>query len=299
MDIKEFFYNEDVSDIKKMFLYYHATFKPSGITAIKIGKKGKSGYTESNFKLDAKEALILKFSDLTDQRFKELWKEMKDNFQNLNIDLMTDINEEEGRIIYRVAKNEILKFMITKIRRLKNDQQNLLESFLKIGPREPTESRIGFTGNSGDFFVGLGLLYKGAEYDSKGYFKKDVYEYPPYFVDIKPKLCEHLENISRKKSKRRQKPKQDDFTDSDTKEEIYRLSVKFHGKKDAKKVKVGITKFKIGTEFGGQEYKHLKFKCGNCRKKKFVIEDNQKKILRCANCKALNGIFAGDLDYFE
>ena len=43
MSGKEYLYNENFSDVKKAFLYYHATFKPSGITAIKLGKKGESG----------------------------------------------------------------------------------------------------------------------------------------------------------------------------------------------------------------------------------------------------------------
>ena len=119
MSGKEYLYNENFSDVKKAFLYYHATFKPSGITAIKLGKKGESGYTERNFKSDAKECLKLKFPELPDQSFEELWKEMKDNFQKVNVDLMTDINAEEGRIIYRVAKTEITKFILKKVKQLK------------------------------------------------------------------------------------------------------------------------------------------------------------------------------------
>ena len=84
MDVKEFLYNEDFSDVKKAFLYYHATFKPSGITAIRIGKKEKSGYTERNFKSDVKECLKLKFPELTDQSFEELWKETPNFFEGVN-----------------------------------------------------------------------------------------------------------------------------------------------------------------------------------------------------------------------
>ena len=65
MDLKDFLYNEDFSNVKKAFLYYHATFKPSGITALKKGKYQKKGYVERIFKSDAKECLKLKSPELT------------------------------------------------------------------------------------------------------------------------------------------------------------------------------------------------------------------------------------------
>ena len=99
---------------------------------------------------------------------------------------------------------------------------------------------------------------------------ENVYEFPFYFLDIKLKLVEYLANIERKKTKKKQKSKQDAFLASSNKEEkIYRLIVELMGKKGRKKVKLAINEFAIGTEFGGQEYKHLKFKCGNCKKRRF------------------------------
>jgi len=129
---------------------------------------------------------------------------------------------------------------------------------------------------------------------------ENLYEFPFYFIDIKSKVSEYLTNIESKKIKRKEKSKQDVLsTSSNKKEKPYRLIVEFIGKKNGKKVKFGISKLAIGTEFGGHEYKHLKLKCGNCKKKRFVIEDNENKILRCANCGALNSIFSEDLTYFE
>jgi len=70
---------------------------------------------------------------------------------------------------------------------------------------------------------------------------------------------------------------------------VYILKVIFKGKKDKKAIKIGFTRFEVGAEFGGQDFKTIEIKCGKCGKSdKFIIENPQEILLRCGKCNSLN-----------
>jgi len=98
----------------------------------------------------------------------------------------------------------------------------------------------------------------------KGYIKIGVPKKHPYKKDL---------------------PKDEQIKEAD----IHTLNVIWKGKKDSKKISIGVSNIAVGTEFGGQDQESLVLKCGGCGKSdRFKYVDQDQLIFECLKCGALN-----------
>lgn len=295
MNVKDFIYNEDLSDIHKVFLYYNIAHVSTTITSIR-----KNAYRENDFKFDCKQNFLLKFPEFNDYEFEEFWKNIINKFSRFDIDYFEEMGLSEAELIYKIACNQIYNFIIKKVKNLNEEEINLTLEFLKKGPDDTKVYNIEYLDQNGDFFISFGFLYKGAYYNSNGYLEKsNYYYYPYYFSDLKYKIIRYIET-SKPIEKEKKKEEIEQKIPPSNKEHIYKLKVIHKGKKEKKKLKFGITQFGVGAEFGGQEQETIELKCGNCGKSdKFIIEDQEGILLRCGKCGKLNKPIGKDINYFE
>ena len=299
MNVKDFLYNEGLDDIHNIFLFYNFAHFSTTLTSIR-----KGAYRESDFKFDCKQNYLLKFPAIKDYEFEELWKNTINKFKRFDIDYYEEMGFNEADIIFKIGKTQIINFITKKIENLDRNEIKLLEEFLKSGSDNTKDYNIAYNDKNGDFLISLGLLYKGAYYNSNGDLEKtDYYYYPRYFSDLKYDLIKYIEDrnyyiIKSKKERKIKTKKAKKVLDSE--EEIYKLKVIFKGKKGKKKIKFGISEFKLGAEFIGQDQETLEIKCGNCgMSDKFIIQDQKERLLRCGKCGKLNKPFGKDEFYFE
>lgn len=301
MSVKDILYDEDFSDVYKVFLYYNIAHIPTTITSVR-----KGAYKESDLKFDCKQNLLLKFPEMKDYEFEEIWKNILNKFSRSNINHFEEMDQQQAEFLFKIANNQIYNFVLEKIHDLNEDQLNILYEFLRNSPDNTKEFNMSYSDENGDFFISLGLLYKGSYYDSNGNLTNaNYYYYPWYFSDLKYKILKHIgdrKNFSEEhkiiKAKRKKIKKK--LVKKDKKEKIFKLKVILKGKKGKKKIKVEITGFGIGAEFSGQEQKTIEIKCGNCGKSdKFIIENEEEKLLRCGKCMELNKPVGKDNFYFE
>lgn len=297
MDVKDFLYNEDLTDVHKAFLYYNFSHVSTTITSIRNNK-----YKLNDFKFDCKQNFLLKFPEIKDFEFEEFWKNIINKFERFKINFFEELGFEEADIIYKIAKNQVYRFVTEKMKMLDTRKSLKLKEFLKNGPDNTIDYNIEYIDEDGDFFISLGLLYKGAYYNSKGDLRNtEYYYYPRYFSKIRDNIIKNIESKGLKSEKKGKANiiKKSEYN-LENEEEIYKLKLILKGKKDKKKIKLGITHFNIGAEFGGQEQETLEISCGNCGKSdKFLIQDQIERILRCKKCGKLNKPFGKDKYYFE
>lgn len=80
---------------------------------------------------------------------------------------------------------------------------------------------------------------------------------------------------------------------------MYVLKIVYKGKNDAKKITVGISRFKVGTEFGGSEFESIEMMCGTCgRPDNLKLIDEDEHIFQCGKFRAKSKPDKKDLKYF-
>ncbi len=100
-------FEEVNQDIKKIFLLYGLCCKKTGVTAF------RDGYVNiDRFYNEFQENLILKFPEITQSEFKELYDEIMKILNNNNINLIEDLwqNTEQG--IFEQYKALISNFVL-------------------------------------------------------------------------------------------------------------------------------------------------------------------------------------------
>ncbi|MHA1285127.1 MAG: hypothetical protein ACTSQP_21725 [Promethearchaeota archaeon] len=285
MNFKDFLFNENFSSIQKTFLYYDIAHIPSPRTSV------EKGYYDLNaLKLDCKQNFELRFPKIKEKKFEKLFNEIINKLSENNIDYLRNFNLENAKLIYKLNEDQILDFIKSRIKKLNSDDRNLLLDFLNNFTGSILEDSKLSDFKNCDLIVFLGLLFKGTYYETK---EGDIdisksYYFPVYYSDIRKKIISFIEENYKKSSS---KPKQVyKFEKSlDKKEKVYKLKVIFKGKKDKKAIKIGFSRFEVGAEFGGQDFKTIEIKCGKCGKSdKFIIENPQEILLRCGKCNSLN-----------
>ncbi|MGQ4875693.1 MAG: hypothetical protein ACP6IY_16630 [Promethearchaeia archaeon] len=288
MDIKNFLFEEDFSSIQKIFLFYNIAHKSTIFTSLKRG-----WYTEKHLRLDCKKNFDLKFPKDKENKFNKLFDEIINNCLKNGINYLIDLSHKEALLIYTINEKKILDFIISKIKKLKPQSLNDLFKFLNKNLIEISLNyNIEYQGKNGDFFVSLGLLYKGMLYNGQKVLKNpNFYYFPVYYTDIREKLINYLEDKLIKFTKKSKELESKDLPKKpfDKKEKVYKLKVISKGKKDKKAIKIRVQRFEVGVEFGGQDLKTVEIKCGRCGKSdKFIIENLQEILLRCGKCNSLN-----------
>lgn len=298
MDIRDFIYNEDLNDIHKVFLYYNFAHISTTITSVRNGL-----YKESDFKFDCKQNYLLKFPYIKEYEFEEIWKNTINKFNRLDINYFEEMGFNEADLIFKIARNNIFNFIKKKIENQDREHILLVKDALKNGPDNSKNFNIEYTDKNGDYLISFGLAYKGAYYDSNGNLKNnEYYYYPYYFSELKYDLLKLIEDLNYKSKKENWNKISENPIKKllDIEEEVYKLKLIFKGKKGKKKVKLGISKFSVGAEFGGQEQETVEIICGNCgMSDKFKIEDQKQRILRCGKCGKLNKPLGKDNSFFD
>ena len=299
MEIKDFLYEQDFSDIKKAYLLYNIAEKSTTITSIR-----KGWYKENDLKFDCKQNFLLKFPSINKSEFEDLWIKELSNFNDNKIDFYEQMDSYAAELIFKIVGDKMYEFIRKKIEDLNLNQKELIMKFINNSPENTKDYSCEYNGAEGDFYISLGLLYKGSYYDSEGTLKNSNYSYyPRYFSDIKDQITRDFKEktkIIKKKRKDKTQVKKSLITSKQLKDEIFRLIVIKKGRKGNKKVKVGISDLEIGAEFGGQEQKFFSIKCGSCGSMdRFTIDDIEQKLFKCAKCQAINHPIGKDLYYFE
>ncbi len=206
MDVKDFLYNEDLTDIRKVFLYYNFSHVSTTLTSIR-----DNNYKLNDFKFDCKQNFLLKFPEIKDSEFDEFWKNTINKFERFKINFFEEMGFNEADIIYKVAKNLVYNFVTEKIKTLDTKKSHKLKEFLKNGPDNTLDYNVEYKDADGDFFISIGLLYKGAYYKSNGELKNtEYYYYPRYFSKIRDNMIKEIESKGlepEKKEKKRIKKK--------------------------------------------------------------------------------------------
>ncbi len=190
MSVKDILYDEDFSDVHKVFLYYNIAHISTTITSVRIG-----AYKERDLKFDCKQNLLLKFPEIKDYEFEEIWKNIINKFSRANIDHFEEMDKQQAEVLFKIANNQIYNFVLEKIHDLNEDQLNILYEFLRNSQDNTKEINVSYSDKNGDFFISLGLLYKGSYYDSNGNLTNaNYYYYPWYFSDLKYKIIKYIED---------------------------------------------------------------------------------------------------------
>jgi len=296
MEIKEFLYEQDFSDIKKVFLYYNIAHKSTTLTSMRIGK-----YTEIDLKFDCKKNLLLKFPSFEDKDFENYWNLELSKFRDNNIDIYEEMDCYAAELIFKLNGDKIMEFIINKIKKLIPQQKDMVLNFVNNSPENTKEYNCEYTGVEGDLFISIGLLYQGSYYNSDGTLRNSNYYYfPKYMSGRKNQIIKYIQDIAKSKKTKQKRTKKVPVNLEDSGREIFKLTIIKKGKKGRKKIKFGIAKLEIGAELNGQEQSSISFKCGNCGSlDRFTIYNPEKNLLKCENCQALNQPIGKDLYYFD
>lgn len=116
-------------DVQSIFLMLFNSHISTGITA-----RIRGDYSKNSLKFDAKRNLLIKFPDLSEERFDSIWKKLENTFENEadeNI-LYCFYSKPMQNEIYKVHKKKILREIKRRLKKLEGTEKKELYLFLKL-----------------------------------------------------------------------------------------------------------------------------------------------------------------------